>query len=99
MDKTHLAIALGSLAAQPGIKVRFITAAYMVLQLEKAQIQGRMDTYIKKRSLLNPSILIVDEIGYLPLQRNKETKKQRNQASLFFQVIAERNEDVEALLP
>ena len=55
----------------------------MVLQLEKAQTHGRLDTYIK-RSLLGPSILIIDEIGYLPLQRN--------QASLFFQVIAKRYE-------
>ena len=69
MDKTHLAIAQGSPAVQPGIKVRFITAADVVLQLEKVQIQGRMDAYIKKRSLLNPSVLIIDEIGYLPLQR------------------------------
>ena len=55
----------------------------MVLQLEKAQQQGRLDNYVK-RSLLGPSILIIDEIGYLPLQRN--------QASLFFQVIAKRYE-------
>lgn len=83
VGKTHLAIALGYLATQSGIKVRFISAADMVLQLEKAQTQGRLDTYVK-RSLLNPSILIIDEIGYLPLQRN--------QASLFFQVIAKRYE-------
>lgn len=83
VGKTHLAIALGYQATQSGIKVRFITAADMVLQLEKAQSQGRLDTYVK-RSLLNPSILIIDEIGYLPLQRN--------QASLFFQVIAKRYE-------
>ena len=38
------------------------------------------------RTLLGPSILIIDEIGYLPLQL------QRNQASLFFQVIAKRYE-------
>ena len=83
VGKTHLAIALGYLATQSGLKVRFITAADMVLQLEKAQTHGRLDTYIK-RSLLGPSILIIDEIGYLPLQRN--------QASLFFQVIAKRYE-------
>jgi DNA replication protein DnaC len=83
VGKTHLAIALGYLATQSGIKVRFITAADMVLQLEKAQHNGRLDAYVK-RSLLGPGILIIDEIGYLPLQRN--------QASLFFQVIAKRYE-------
>ena len=83
MGKTHLAIALGYLATQGGIKVRFITAADLVMQLEKAQRQERLET-LMKRSFMSPSILIIDEVGYLPLQRN--------QANLFFQVIAKRYE-------
>jgi len=43
VGKTHLAIALGYLATQSGLKVRFITVADMVLQLEKAQTHGRLD--------------------------------------------------------
>ncbi len=89
VGKTHLAIALGYLATQSGLKVRFIAAADMVLQLEKAQTHGRLDTFIK-RSLLSPSILIIDEIGYLPLRRN--------QASLFFQVIDKRYEHSSIIL-
>ena len=83
VGKTHLAIALGYLATQSGIKVRFITAADLVFQLEKAQQLGRFDQYMR-RSLLGPHILIIDEVGYLPLQGN--------QANLFFQVIAKRYE-------
>jgi DNA replication protein DnaC len=83
VGKTHLAIALGYLATQGGIKVRFITAADLVMQLEKAQRQERLDA-VMKRSFMAPSILIIDEVGYLPLQRN--------QANLFFQVIAKRYE-------
>jgi DNA replication protein DnaC len=83
VGKTHLAIALGYLATQSGIKVKFTTAADLVLQLEKAQQQGRFDQYMK-RSMSGPSILIIDEVGYLPLQGN--------QANLFFQVIAKRYE-------
>lgn len=83
VGKTHLAIALGYLATQSGIKVRFITAADLVFQLEKAQQMGRFDHYMK-RSLISPHVLIIDEIGYLPLQGN--------QANLFFQVIAKRYE-------
>ena len=83
VGKTHLAIGLGYLATQSGIKVRFITAADLVFQLEKAQQMGRFDQYMK-RSLLAPHILIIDEIGYLPLLGN--------QANLFFQVIAKRYE-------
>lgn len=83
VGKTHLAIGLGYLATQAGLKVRFVTAADLVMQLEKAQQLGRLDTYMK-RSLISPSVLIIDEVGYLPLQHN--------QANLFFQVIAKRYE-------
>ena len=89
VGKTHLAIALGYLATQSGIKVKFTTAADLVFQLEKAQQQGRFDQYMK-RSLLGPSILIIDEVGYLPLQGN--------QANLFFQVVAKRYEHGSVIL-
>ena len=83
VGKTHLAISLGYLATQSGVKARFITAADLVMQLENAQHLGRLEHYMK-RSLLSPSLLIIDEVGYLPLQGN--------QAHLFFQVIAKRYE-------
>jgi DNA replication protein DnaC len=83
VSKNHLAIALGYLATQSGIKVRFTTAADLVMQLDKAQQRGQFEHYMR-RSLQGPSILIIDEIGYLPLQGN--------QANLFFQVIAKRYE-------
>ncbi len=45
VGKTHLAIGLGYLATQASLKVRFITAADLVVQLERAQQQGRLDQY------------------------------------------------------
>src|SRR3546814_20261356 len=42
VGKTHLAIALGYLAAQRAMKVRFTTAADLVLMLETAQRQGKL---------------------------------------------------------
>jgi DNA replication protein DnaC len=89
VGKTHLAIALGYLATQGGIKVKFITAADLVMQLEKAQRQERLKQ-LMKRSFMAPSVLIIDEVGYLPLQRN--------QANLFFQVIAKRYETGSVIL-
>ena len=89
VGKTHLAIALGYLATQGGIKVKFITAADLVMQLEKAQRQERLEQ-LMKRSFMAPSVLIIDEVGYLPLQRN--------QANLFFQVIAKRYETGSVIL-
>lgn len=89
VGKTHLAIALGYLATQGGVKVKFITAADLVMQLEKAQRQERLEQ-LMKRSFMAPSVLIIDEVGYLPLQRN--------QANLFFQVIAKRYETGSVIL-
>lgn len=89
VGKTHLAIGLGYLATQVGMKVRFITAADLVLQLENAQRQGRLEN-LMKRSFTGPSVLVIDEVGYLPLQRN--------QANLFFQVIAKRYETGSVIL-
>jgi DNA replication protein DnaC len=68
---------------------RYITGADLVIQLEKAQQRGQLDQFMR-RSLLGPSILIIDEVGYLPLQRN--------QAHLFFQVIAKRYEQGSIIL-
>jgi len=89
VGKTHLAIALGYMATQGGMKVKFITAADLVMQLEKAQRQERLEQ-LMKRSFMAPSVLIIDEVGYLPLQRN--------QANLFFQVIAKRYETGSVIL-
>lgn len=89
VGKTHLAIALGVRATERGYKVRFITAADLVLQLEKAQREDRFDQYLK-RAILGPRLLILDEIGYLPMQKQ--------QADMFFQVIAKRYEQGSVIL-
>lgn len=83
IGKTHLASALGYRATQAGIKVRFLTAADLMLQLAAAQRQGRLKEYFN-RAVLGPKLLIVDEIGYLPFGRDE--------ANLFFQVVAKRYE-------
>ena len=82
VGKTHLAIAIGRLAAGAGIKTQFTTAADLILKIETAQNQGRLAPAL--RNLGRASLLIVDEIGYLPLRRE--------QAHLFFQVVAARYE-------
>lgn len=83
VGKTHLACALACNAIQRSIKVRFVTAADLMLQLATAKKQERLDNYIK-RNVLAPRLLIIDEIGYLPFGREE--------ANLFFNVIAKRYE-------
>lgn len=81
--KTHLAIALGYLATQQRYKVRFFTAADLLLQLEVASNQNRLEQYISK-VVLGSRLLIIDEFGYVKLNEI--------QANLFFQLINKRYE-------
>jgi DNA replication protein DnaC len=83
VGKTHMAIALGYLAMQRGWKMRFTTAADLVLLLEAAQRQGRLKEVLH-RAVTIYRLLIIDEIGYLPMGRD--------QANLFFQVVSRRYE-------
>lgn len=83
VGKTHLAIAMGYEAVRAGIKVRFTTAADLLLQLSTAQRQGRYKTTLQ-RGVMAPRLLIIDETGYLPFSQEE--------AKLFFQVIAKRYE-------
>lgn len=60
VGKTHLAIAMGYEAVRAGIKVRFTTAADLLLQLSTAQRQGRYKTTLQ-RGVIAPRLLIIDE--------------------------------------
>jgi DNA replication protein DnaC len=83
VGKTHFAMALGHRALAAGNKVRFNTAADLMLQLAAAKNQGRLREYFN-RVVVGPKLLIVDEIGYLPFGREE--------ANLFFNVVAKRYE-------
>jgi DNA replication protein DnaC len=83
VGKSHLAIALGYRAVMAGIKTRFITAADLMIQLAAAKAQGRLKEYFN-RAVVGPRLLIVDELGYLPFGRDE--------ANLFFNVVARRYE-------
>lgn len=83
VGKSHLAQALGYRAVMAGIKTRFITAADLMLQLGMAHRQNRLQQYFS-RAVIGPRLLIVDEIGYLPFGREE--------ANLFFNVVAKRYE-------
>jgi DNA replication protein DnaC len=83
VGKTHLAIAIGYAATQAGIKTKFVTAADLMVQLEAARRQERYEAVLR-HNVLGPRLLIVDEIGYLPLSGD--------QASHFFQIVVKRYE-------
>ena len=83
VGKSHLAQALAYRAVMAGIKTRFITAADLMLQLGTAHKQDRLKQYFN-RAIMGPRLLIIDEIGYLPFGRDE--------ATLFFNVVAKRYE-------
>jgi len=82
VGKTHLAIALGVMTAEIGHRIYFTTAIELARRLTKAMKENRLSREIK--NLVRPTVLIVDEVGYLSLDRA--------QASLLFQVICQRYE-------
>uniref|UniRef100_UPI00389955F5 IS21-like element helper ATPase IstB n=1 Tax=Cognatazoarcus halotolerans TaxID=2686016 RepID=UPI00389955F5 len=82
VGKTHLAVALGLKAIETGYRVFFTTAANLIVTLTKAHTEGRLDEKLKFYT--TPRLLIIDEIGYLPIDRLG--------ANLFFQLISRRYE-------
>ena len=82
VGKTHLAVGLGLKAIEHGYRVLFTTAAAMLTTLTKALSEGRFDDKLKFFTI--PRLLIIDEIGYLPIDRQA--------ATLFFQLISRRYE-------
>ena len=83
VGKTHIALAMGYRAIMELKKTRFITAADLMIQLSSAHAQGKLKSYLQ-RAVLSPKLLIIDEVGYLPFGREE--------ANLFFNVIAKRYE-------
>jgi hypothetical protein len=82
VGKTHLAVALGLKACEHGVRVLFTTAAGLIATLGKALAEGRLDERLK--ILAQPQLLIIDEIGYIPIDRQG--------ANLFFQLVSRRYE-------
>jgi DNA replication protein DnaC len=82
VGKTHLAVALGMKACEQGVRTLFITATALITILGKALAEGRLEERLKL--LTQPQLLICDEIGYLPIDRQG--------ANLFFQLVSRRYE-------
>ena len=82
LGKTHISIALGHAACVHGHSVLFTTAVDIINTLAAAQSAGRLKREFKR--YLKPALLIVDELGYLPIDKHG--------ADLLFQIISQRYE-------
>ena len=82
VGKTHLSIALGVKAVEAGYSVLFLTLEQLMIRLTKALHENRLERSLQQ--LTYPKLLIIDEIGYLPLSQTE--------ASLFFRLVVRRYE-------
>jgi DNA replication protein DnaC len=82
VGKTHIASALGYQACLKNNTVLFTSAIDAINNLVAAQRAGLLKQELKK--YLNPAVLVMDELGYLPIDKNG--------ADLLFQIISERYE-------
>jgi DNA replication protein DnaC len=82
LGKTHLAIALGYAACQEGCSVLFADAISVINDLSAAQKRGVLKRQLRR--YLRPRLLVLDELGYLPIDQHG--------ADLLFQVISQRYE-------
>jgi DNA replication protein DnaC len=82
VGKTHLAISLGIAATEAGYRTYFTTASDLVAGLQSAHLEGNASA--KMRTFTGPSVLVVDELGYLPMDQTS--------AHWIFQVVSRRYE-------
>jgi DNA replication protein DnaC len=82
VGKTHLAVALGMKVVEAGYRVLFTTATDLVTTLAKAWAEPRFEERLKLHG--QPKLLILDEIGYLPLDKRD--------ATCLFQLVSRRYE-------
>lgn len=85
VGKTHLAIALGIKAIEAGHKVLFLTLESM---LTRARLENRVERQIQQ--FVYPKVLIIDEMGYLPMSRDE--------AGLFFRLLSRRYEKAATIM-
>jgi DNA replication protein DnaC len=88
VGKTHLAIALGRAVVEAGHSVLFTSATALLAALSKAETEGQLAE--KLLFYTKPKLLVIDELGYLPFERQS--------AHLFFQLVARRYEKSSTLI-
>jgi DNA replication protein DnaC len=82
VGKTMLAVGLAIAACQAGFSIYYTTLDDLVRRLRDAETAGRFNRQLTV--YLRPAVLVVDEIGYLPLRRTE--------ANMVFQLVSRRYE-------
>jgi DNA replication protein DnaC len=88
VGKTHLAVALGVKAIEAGHSVLFLTLESMITRLTRARMENRVERQLIQ--FVSPKVLIIDEMGYLPMNREE--------AGLFFRLLTRRYEKASTVI-
>jgi len=86
--KTHLSVALGVKALEAGHTVLFLTLESMITRLTRARMGNRVERQLIQ--FVSPKVLIIDEMGYLPMNREE--------AGLFFRLLTRRYEKASTII-
>jgi DNA replication protein DnaC len=81
--KTHLAVALATVAVEAGYRGYFTTADAMCKNLIRAQHDGTLATKLKTYTA--PTVMVIDDVGLLPIGGTEG-------AAMFFHVVNTRYE-------
>lgn len=82
VGKSHIATGIGMKACEEGKKVLFVNALELINNLSKSAADGNLKESLTKLSKID--LIIIDELGYLKMDREKE--------SIFFQLVRSRYE-------
>jgi len=88
VGKTHLAVALGVKAVEAGHTVLFLTLESLMTRLTRARMENRVERQLQQFTY--PRVLVIDEIGYLPMSREE--------AGLFFRLLTRRYEKASTIV-
>ncbi|MBE0430003.1 MAG: ATP-binding protein [Thermoleophilia bacterium] len=88
VGKTHLSIALAVKAVEAGHRVLFLTLESLIMRLTRARSENRLERQLQQ--LTYPKVLVLDEMGYLPMSRED--------ASLFFRLLSRRYEKASIII-
>lgn len=88
VGKAHLSVGLALKALDAGMVVYYTILSRLIADLKKAQTQGHLER--RWRICLRPALLVIDEVGYMQLNRRE--------AELLFRLISERYEHGSVIL-
>ena len=88
VGKTHISIALGCKAVEAGYNVSFVTMSDLMHVLKTQEISRKSKG--KMNRILSSNLVIIDELGYLPISREE--------ANLFFQLISALHEQASLII-